>query len=102
MSVTDGQYVDAGAEIAVVTDGARLTLRADLPVDMAAMIPSVTSARVRGAGQSDVVDLSALNGRKESSRSVAGDGVSPSAMCRCILRLTIPAYCSLAYMPKFT
>lgn len=34
VSVTDGQYVDAGAEIAVVTDGARLTLRADLPVDM--------------------------------------------------------------------
>lgn len=78
VSVTDGQYVEAGAEIAVVTDGARLTLRADLPVDMASVIPSVESACVRGAGQSEVVALSSLNGRKETSRSVAGDGVLPS------------------------
>ncbi|MDE6489729.1 MAG: HlyD family efflux transporter periplasmic adaptor subunit [Muribaculaceae bacterium] len=64
VAVTDGQYVEAGTEIAVVTDGGRLTLRVDLPQDMASVIPSVASARVCGAGQSDALNLSELNGRK--------------------------------------
>lgn len=68
--VTDGQYVEAGAPVAVVSRNSRLLLCAYLPERYASTLPLVTSATFTPSYTSAVYDIAALGGRRTSSNAV--------------------------------
>ena len=64
-----GQYVDAGSEIARIADSSTLTLIADVPEKYASKIGSISNALILQSGSSAPVDLSSLGGKKLTSAS---------------------------------
>ncbi len=76
LQVAQGEYVQVGQPIATVTRSRRMQLRADVPVNRAGQLSSVTGANFRMAGTERVYRLDQLHGRVVArARSV--DGGSP-------------------------
>lgn len=71
LMVREGQYVEAGQPIAVLSGNTRLTLRADLPEKYYNFLPTVTSANYRPTYSKEIVSLADLNGRLVSAPSTA-------------------------------
>lgn len=71
--VSDGEYVEAGTPIAIVSKNARLILRADLPERYAQTLSLIKSATFKPAYTDEVFDIATLNGHRTSSNA-------PSAM----------------------
>lgn len=67
--VQSGQYVEAGAPIAMITANNRLTLQADVPDKYLPETSRFTDVRVRTASSSEAIDLMALGARKVSDVS---------------------------------
>lgn len=79
MLAKDGEFVETGAPIAVVSKNAKLILRAELPNRYASMIHSIKSANFKPAYTEEVYDLSKLNGKIVSNKnlSVVSPGYIP-------------------------
>lgn len=73
LAVRDGEYVETGQVIGVVSASGRLTLRADVPLRHRATLPSVVSANFRPDCSDRTLRLSDLNGRP-----VGMPGAAPS------------------------
>lgn len=73
--VRPGDYVEAGAPLAVVSQGGRVSLRAEVPERYYRCLSHITSANFRMAygGRSEVVSLKALNGRLVAKGQVASE-----------------------------
>ena len=69
--VKQGEYVEVGQPVAVVSGNTRLTLRADLPEKYYNFLPSVSSANFRPTYSKEVVSLADLNGKLVSTPSSA-------------------------------
>lgn len=69
LCVADGEYVEIGAPIAVVSKNAKLNLRADLPERYAANLPMIKSALFKPSYSESTIDLKELNGRRISSNT---------------------------------
>ena len=69
--VNNGEYVEMGQPIAVISGNETLTLRADLPEKYYNFLPTISTANFRAAYADDVISLKDLNGRKISSSSLA-------------------------------
>lgn len=69
--VADGQYVEAGTPIALVSGSSALSLRANLPERNMAFLPRVKGAKFRTAYSEKVYDLRDLKGRRNASGSQA-------------------------------
>lgn len=74
LAVRQGEYVEAGSPIAVLSGSSRLTLKADLPEKYYDFLPVIASARFRPSYSGEVVDLSEIGGRLVSSSSSAASG----------------------------
>lgn len=72
--VKDGEFVETGTPIAVITDGARLTVRADVPVRYYTSIGDKVSGNIKFAGSDRVYPLDSLNARRISGRAVSMSG----------------------------
>lgn len=79
IDVVDGQYVDAGQTIAIISSNNSLMLRADLPESKAGVIGSVTGAKFRTSYSSEVIDVEAMGGKRISQDAVvkSGNGYLP-------------------------
>ena len=77
--VSEGQYVDAGAPIAVVAGSSTLTLRANLPEREVRFLPTINGAKVRTSYSDQVFDIAEFNGRRSSdvTTTVATQGYIP-------------------------
>lgn len=64
LMVKTGEYVDAGAQVASISSGSGLTLRADLPQRHYAVVSEITGAKFRTPYSDNVTDLSALSGSR--------------------------------------
>lgn len=73
--VSQGQYVEAGTPIAVISGSGHLTLRADLPQKYYNQAKTFTGAKISAPYSTDIIDLSALGG----TRTTAGQAVATSA-----------------------
>lgn len=62
--VPNGQYVEAGTPIAMVSANKRLTLRADVPDKYHGQLPLVNNARIRLPYSEEIIDLGELGGTK--------------------------------------
>ena len=69
--VTSGQFVEAGAPIATITQNSRLTLKADLPARFASQIPIIESASFIPEGSDSIFFLEDLGGIKISDNSIS-------------------------------
>lgn len=78
LMVRDGEYVEAGSPIALVSKNSRLTLRADVPERYYNQIKSITSANIKTTYMDDAIALNSLNGKLISStNSPAMNGYIP-------------------------
>ena len=75
--VSEGQFVDAGAPIADILANDDLMLRANLPENQIAFLPSVTGAKFRTAYSPAVVDIADFNGHRLAQTAVASQGYIP-------------------------
>lgn len=71
LMVREGQYVEAGQPIAILSGNTRLTLRADLPEKYYNFLPTVSTANYRPTYSQEIVSLADLNGRLVSNPSAA-------------------------------
>ena len=67
----DGEYMEIGALIGVVSKNAKLILRADLPNRYAKMIPSIKTANFKPSYTETVYDISELNGKIVSNKNLS-------------------------------
>lgn len=65
--VTDGEFVDAGAPIAVISKNSKLILRGDLPERYANALSLIKSATFKTAYSDEIYDIQNLNGHRTSS-----------------------------------
>lgn len=65
--VADGDYVETGAPIAVVSKSSHLILCADLPERYASALPLLSSAKFKPSYSDITFDISRMNGRRVSS-----------------------------------
>lgn len=65
--VKDGDYVEVGTPLMVVTRNQHLYLRAEVPVRYYGELSKITSAKFRTQYSSEVIDLKAVNGTLMSS-----------------------------------
>ena len=72
--VKDGQYVDAGTPVAVITKGERLTVRADVPARYYSMLSDKITGNIKFAGNDKVYSLGSLNARRTGVKSVSMTG----------------------------
>lgn len=72
--VKDGEYVEAGSPIAVVSKNARLTVRADVPARHIGAIKDKVSGNIRFAGRDSVFSLDDLNARRISGGAASMTG----------------------------
>lgn len=77
--VQDGQFVDAGTPIALVSGSSALSLRANLPERNIAFMPRVKGAKFRTAYSEKIYDIADLKGHRTSSgtQPVAVQGYLP-------------------------
>lgn len=66
LDVAEGQFVEKGAVIGTVADGAQLTLTANVPQRYASDIVNIDNAVIRIPGAPDAIDIVAAGGRKMS------------------------------------
>ena len=66
----DGEFVEVGTPIAVVSKNSKLVLRADLPNRYSSLEPTITTAQFKPAYGETVYDLSKLNGKKVSNANL--------------------------------
>ncbi|MDD6777607.1 MAG: efflux RND transporter periplasmic adaptor subunit [Bacteroidales bacterium] len=69
--VADGDYVETGAPIAIVSKNTRLILRADLPERYAQALPQLTSATFKTSYSNEIFDLRELQGHRVSAATAA-------------------------------
>lgn len=72
--VRDGQYVEVGAPLAVITANRTLRLEVNLPLRHSQKAASITSATFRIPGSPKIHTLEAFNGTKLSSGNIPGAG----------------------------
>lgn len=79
MYVKDGEYVEIGAPIAVVSKNAHLVLRADLPNRYAPIVSTIRTANFKPSYTETTYELSKLNGKIVSNKnlSVVAPGYIP-------------------------
>lgn len=63
----NGQYVEAGSPIALITSNKRLTLRADVPDRYINAVPLIQSANIVLPYSNEVIDISELKGNRVSA-----------------------------------
>lgn len=68
--VENGQYVEAGTPIALVSNNSSLTLTVDVPERYSGRLGEVTDARIITPGDRSAVDVSALGGKKIPSTGI--------------------------------
>ncbi len=83
--VSSGQYVEAGAPIAVVSRSNTLVLRADLPERYRSMLPQISSANFRTSYGDQWISIDSLGGKR--TQVAAGDALAQSGF--------IPVYFTL-------
>lgn len=66
LSVSSGQFVETGTNIATISKNSGLTLRADLPARFSSKLGNIVSANFRPENSDSTFSLSALDGRKIS------------------------------------
>lgn len=71
MYVKNGEFVETGTPIALVSKNAKLILRADLPNKYASMVSSIKTAHFKPAYTETVYDLSKLNGKIVSNKNLS-------------------------------
>ena len=69
--VKDGEYVEIGTPIGVVSKNAKLILRADIPNRYAQMIPLIKTANFKPSYTETVYDISKLNGKIVSNKNLS-------------------------------
>lgn len=69
--VKQGEYVEAGQPIAVISGNTRLTLRADLPERYYNFLTTITTANFRASYSDEIISLDDVNGKLVSSSAVA-------------------------------
>lgn len=69
--VKDGEFVEIGTPIAVVSKNSRLVLKADLPNRYAEFIPHIKSANFKPAYTDKIYELSKLNGKIVSNKNLS-------------------------------
>ena len=69
--VKDGEYVEIGTPIAIVSKNTRLILSADLPNRYARYVNSIKTANFKPAYTEDVFELSKLNGKIVSNKNLS-------------------------------
>lgn len=69
--VKDGEYVETGTPIALISKNAKLILRADLPNKYAPMLSSIKTANFKPAYTETVYDLAEMNGKIVSNRNLS-------------------------------
>lgn len=69
--VKDGEYVEIGTPIALVSKNAKLILRADLPNKYAPILSSIKTANFKPAYTETVYDLAEMNGKIVSNRNLS-------------------------------
>lgn len=71
MYVKDGEFVETGTPIALVSKNAKLILRADLPNKYASMVSSIKTANFKPAYTETIYDLTKLNGKIVSNKNLS-------------------------------
>lgn len=71
LSVVDGQYVDAGQQIAAISSNTALSLRADVPENSARLLGGITGARFRPSYSDEITDVVSSGGSMISKPSAA-------------------------------
>lgn len=69
--IKEGEYVEAGTPVAVVSKNARLTLKANLPERYFGKLHTISSANFIPSFTNDVMVLKEMNGKLISSRSIS-------------------------------
>lgn len=67
--IKDGDYVEAGTPVAVVSKNARLTLKANLPERYFGKLHTISSANFKPSFTDEIMSLNDMNGRLISSRN---------------------------------
>ena len=67
----DGEFVEVGTPIAVVSKNSKLILRADLPNRYSNVMHTITSAQFKPAYSEEVYDLAKLNGKIVSNKNLS-------------------------------
>ena len=77
--VSEGQFVEAGAPIAVIAGSNALTLRGNLPERNVRFLPTITGAKFRTSYSDEIFDIADFNGRRSSdvTTAVATQGYIP-------------------------
>ena len=70
MYVKDGEFVEAGTAIALVSKNSKLILRADLPNKYAPVVSSIKTANFKPSYSETIYDLSKLNGKLVSNKNL--------------------------------
>lgn len=68
--IKDGEYVEAGTPVAVVSKNARLTLKANLPERYFGKLNTISSANFKPSFTDEIMVLKDMNGKLISSRSI--------------------------------
>ena len=61
--VNEGEYVEVGQQIAVISKNTQLTLRVDLSERYSSFVPLIKTANVKATSSNEVYSLSEMNGR---------------------------------------
>lgn len=72
--VNEGEYVDVGQQIAIVSKNTQLTLRVDLPEKYSQFVPQIKTANIRANSSDTVYSLSEMNGKCVSSTANTSEG----------------------------
>ncbi len=72
LAVANGEYVEAGQLLAVVSQNTRMTLRADLPQKYFSFLPHITGANFRPDYMDYALKLTDMGGQKVAQPSSAG------------------------------
>ncbi len=74
LAVRQGEFVEAGAPIAILSGSSRLTLRADLPEKYYDFLPLISTANFRPSYSNGITELSEVGGKLVSGSSSAAQG----------------------------
>ena len=72
--VKEGEYVELGQQLAIVSKSSSLTLRADVPEKYAYFVPLIKSANIRPSSSDAILSLSEMNGLLVSTSAGVSQG----------------------------
>lgn len=75
INVSSGQFVEAGAPVAIVSENAGYSLRADLPSRLAPKVGDFISANFRPEHSDSVFSVTQLGGKKISGNTIASNSL---------------------------